>query len=101
MSCETVSALTASPKIIVLKPGERDYRVRIRCRDQKPFRITRVECKVPGVEGRAAKSAAALTQTVEVAVQGPVRPQDGRGLITVFTDHSSQARVDLPFVVIE
>ncbi len=101
VSWETVSPLTASPKMVVMTPGEREYRVLVQSRDQKPFRITRIECNVPGVEGRAANNAPALTQTAEVGGQGAVRPKDGRGIITFFTDHPSQARVDLPFVVIE
>ncbi|MGO9471240.1 MAG: hypothetical protein ACLQVF_44690 [Isosphaeraceae bacterium] len=101
VSWEAASPLTASPKMVVMKPGERDYRVVIQSRDQKPFRVTRIECKVPGVHGRAADTTAALTQMVEVGGQGAVRPQDRRGTIAVFTDHPSQARVDLPFVVID
>jgi len=101
VSWQAVSPIAASPKMIVMKPGERDYRVLIRSRDQKLFRVIRIECNVPGVHGRAANNTAALTQMVKVDGQGALRPQDGRGLITVFTDHPSQARVDLPFVVIE
>ena len=101
VSWEAVLPITASPKLIVMKPGERDYHVLIQSRDRKPFRITRIECKVPGVQGRAANHTAARTQMVEVDGQGALRPQDGRGTIAVFTDHPSQARVDLPFVVID
>ncbi len=101
VSWAAVSPLMASPKIIVMKPGERDYRVLIQSRDQKPFRITRIECMVPGVQARAANNGAAPTQKVEVEGEDTSRPQNERGIITVFTDHPLQARVDLPFVIIE
>jgi len=98
---EVVSPITASPKMIVMKPGEREYRILVRSGDQTAFRITRIECKVPGVLGRATNSAASLAQTVEVKSEGVSRLQSGRGLITVFTDHPGQEKVDLPFVVID
>jgi hypothetical protein len=98
VSWEVVSPITASPKMIVMRPGERDRRVIIHSRDRRPFRITRIECKAPGIQVRAG-NAAALTQTVEV--EGVPRPESGQGVVTVFTDHPAQGRVELPFVVIE
>ena len=47
-----------------MRPGQRDYRVVIQSRDQRPFRVKRIECEVSGIQGRAADSAAALTQSV-------------------------------------
>jgi len=101
VSWETVTPITAFPKMIVLKPGERDYRVLIQSRDQKLFRITRIECNVPGIKGRAANDGAGVTQTVAVERPGALQPQSVRGLITVFTDHPAQGKVDLPFVVVD
>jgi hypothetical protein len=101
VSWETVSPITASPKMLVMKPDERDYRVLIQSRDRKLFRITGIKCNVAGVQGRAAQVTAALTQTVEAEVQGIVRPRNGRGLITVFTDHPAQGKVDVPFAVVD
>jgi hypothetical protein len=95
---EVVSPITASPKMIVMRPGERDRRVIIHSRDRRPFRITRIECKAPGIQVRAG-NAAALTQTIEV--EGVPRSESGQGVVTVFTDHPAQGRVELPFVVIE
>jgi hypothetical protein len=98
---ESVSPITASPRMIVMKPGKHDYRVVIQSRDEKLFRIMRIECKVRGVQGRARNETAALTQMVDVDGQVAPRPDHGRGIITVFTDHPSQVRLDVPFVVIE
>ena len=101
VSWDAVSPIAASPKMIVMKPGERDYRVLIQLRDQKSFRVMRVECRVPGVHGRAVGTAAGASQMVEVESQAALRPRGGRGHITVFTDHPGQRKVDLPFVVID
>jgi hypothetical protein len=101
VSWEVALPITASPKLTVIRPGQRDYRVLIRSRDQKPFRIARVECGVPGIRGRASNTAAALAQTVEVVSEGAPPSEGWRGIITVFTDHPTQGKVDLPFVVVE
>ncbi len=101
VSWEVVSPIGVSPKLVVIQPGKQDYRVLIESRDQKLFRVTGVECKVRGVQGRARDAAAAFTHTVEIENRGVAPPEGGRGVITVFTDHPFQAKVDLPFVVIE
>jgi hypothetical protein len=98
---EAVSPITAAPKMIVIKRGERAARVLVQSRDQKSFRITGIECKAAYIRGRAASTTAALMQTVEVESAGVSRPETGRGVIAVFTDHPAQARVDLPFVVLD
>jgi hypothetical protein len=95
-----VSAITASPKLVVFKSGQRTSRVLIHAGDQKPFRVKRVECQTPGVQGRVANPAAAVTQVIDIE-GAPARPEGGRGVFTVFTDHPSQEQVDLPFVVID
>jgi hypothetical protein len=101
VSWEAVSPIMASPKMIVIKPGERDYRVLVRSRDQKSFRIMRIECTEVGIRGRAANTVAALIQTVEVVSEGTPRPEGARGVITVFTDHPAQGKVDVPFIVLD
>ncbi len=63
---ETISPVTASPKMIVMRSDKHDYRVLIQSRDNRMFRITSIECKVAGVRGRAANVASALAQTIEV-----------------------------------
>lgn len=99
VSWEVLSPLTASPKVIVLKPGRNGYRVVIDSRNRKPFRVTRVECKDSGLTGRAANTAPALAQTLEV--NGAPRAEFKRGSLTVFTDHPAQGRLDVPFVVLD
>jgi hypothetical protein len=98
---EVASPISASPKLIVIKPGQRDYRIFIQSHDQNLFRITRIECKMPDIQGRAADTRSALSQVVEVKTEGVPTPRIGRGMITVFTDHPAQGKVDLPFVVID
>ncbi|MGC8644525.1 MAG: hypothetical protein ACP5XB_32070, partial [Isosphaeraceae bacterium] len=99
VSWEVISPLAASPKVIVLKPGQHGYRVVIASRDRNPFRVTRVECKDSGLTGRAANTAPALMQTLEI--NGAPRAQSKRGALTVFTDHPAQGRVDVPCVVLD
>lgn len=99
LTWEVASAITASPKLVVFKPGERTSRVLIRSGDQKAFRVKRVECQAIGVHGRAESTAAAVSQVIEI--EGSPKPGDGRGVVTVFTDHPSQEEVVLPFVVID
>ena len=99
VSWEVASPLAASPKVIVLKPGQHGYRVVLSSRDRKPFRVTRVECKGSGLTGRAASAAPALTQTLEV--NGTPRPGTKKGAVTVFTNRPAQPRLDVPFVVLD
>jgi hypothetical protein len=102
VSWELASPITASPKVIVMKPGGRQYKALVQARDQKPFLITRVECVVPSIRGRATNNAAATSQVVEIdGGRDPRPPGSGRGVISVFTDHPDQRKVELPFIVLE
>ncbi len=91
--------IAVTPKMIVLRPGQMDHRLVVESLDRKPFRITRVECGVPGVACRVLSAGAAPTQAVEV--QGASQSSDRRGAIKVFTDHPSQGTVDLPILVVD
>jgi hypothetical protein len=101
LNWESVSPITTSPAMVVIKSGERRYRILVRSRDQKLFRVTRIECKVPGIRGRAPNNSAALSQAVEIDGERTPRSESGRGVITVFTDHPAQGKVDVPFVVLD
>jgi len=96
---EVTAPITVSPKVLVIKAGQRDYQFLVQSGNQKPFRITRVDCKVPGIEARAASDAPAVTQIVKVECS----PQAGqeRGTITISTNHPALSTVDLPFVFLE
>ncbi len=96
---EIASPIVASPKVVAIRSGQREYRVVIQSRDQRAFRIKRIESGTAGLEGRALGSNAATAQTV--LFEGRPRSKDQRGAIAVFTDHPVQEKVDLPFVVIE
>ena len=68
VSWEAVAPITASPKMIVVKPDARNYRVLLQSRDQKLFSITRIECKMAGIQGRTASTAAALRRWLRSSV---------------------------------
>jgi hypothetical protein len=99
VSWEVVSPIVASPKVVVIRSGQRECRVIIRSRDQRPFRIKRVECAASGVKGRASSATAALAQTVYI--EGVLQSKDHRGSVTVLTDHPLQEKVELPLLVID
>jgi hypothetical protein len=96
---EVASALTVSPKVIVVRASERDYRLVIRSLDQRPFRIERIECSLPGMRFRALSTIAALTQKIHGEGVAPSKIQ--RGTATVFTDHPAQQRIEVPLVMID
>ena len=82
-----------------MRAGQREYRVVVQSRDRQPFRITRIECTVPGIQGRSTVSTAAMTQILQV--EGVPRAKDRRGAIRVFTDHPVQQNLDVPLVFID
>jgi hypothetical protein len=96
---EVVSPIMASPRMIVMGAGQGRYRVLVESRDRKLFRIIRVQCNLPGIKARAVDASAAVRQSVEL--EGAPRPSNGSGVVTLFTDHPAQAKVDVPFVVID
>ncbi len=101
LNWEAFAPIAASPKVTVMKPGEHEYRVVIQSRDRRLFRITRIECMLSGVTAQAANTFAACEQTVQINSERVSRLESGRGVITVFTDHPAQERVDVPLVVLE
>jgi len=98
---EVVSPITVSPKLIVMKPGKREYEAILRSGDRKPFRITRIECKEPGVEGKAANTEAADLHVVKINAEFAAHSVKAQGTITVFTNHPAQGKVDLPFLILD
>lgn len=95
---ELVNVITASPKMLVFKPGQQTHSILIRSEDRKPFRVERVECQASGIRGRAVSPAAAGTQVIEI--EGSPHAGDARGTVTVFTDHPAQRRVDVSYIVL-
>jgi hypothetical protein len=93
VSWEAVSAITASPKVMVIKPGDRRNRVVVQSRDWRSFRITPVECEAPGIRGRATSNAAAVSQAVEIEREVSPPAGSARGVVMVFTDHPAQGKV--------
>jgi hypothetical protein len=98
---EVRSPIAASTDMIVILPGKSDYQVVVQSRDQKVFRIVRIECKVSGVCGNVVNRAPDIRHTIGINSTSVSRPDGGRGVITVLTDHPAQERVDIPFVVLE
>jgi len=99
VSWEIASLLTASPKVIAMTAGQRDLRIVIRSRDQRPFRIKRIECTLAGIKVRVLSATAGLLQNLQA--EGIPPTKDRRGAITVFTDHPVQEKVEVPFLVID
>lgn len=97
---DVVSTIQASPRRVVFRSGPNSVRILIRAGDQRPFRVERVECQVPGIQGWAVDTSAAVAQVIEIQGESP-RPEDRDAVVTVHTDHPSQARVDLPIVVLD
>jgi len=96
---EVLPAITVSPRVLVLRADRPPPRVVLNSRGQA-FTISRIECVSPGLRGRAEGSGPARTHVVRF--EGvPVSPKNGRGTVSLFTDHPAQGRVELPFVVIE
>jgi len=96
---EVVSPIAISPKIIVIMPGKRDYQTLVQSRDHKAFRITKIECRTPGLKAHAASDTPASTQIVNVECSPEAVKE--RGSITVSVDHPDLGSVDLPFVVLD
>lgn len=98
---EVVDPIRATPRMAVFRPGQGPVRVLINAVDRRPFRVLRVECGDRGLHGRAKSPDAATTHMVELegAPTGPL--VDGRGVVTVVTDHPAQTNVGLNFVVVD
>lgn len=101
LNWEVVPPITSSPKMIVLRAGNNHFRLVVQSRDNSLFRITRVEISVPRISGCRDDGAAALTHSVVLEGTDVRREGDGRGFVTVFTDHPLQSKVELPLVVLE
>ncbi len=99
VSWTIVAPIAVAPEMIVLKSGGRDHRVTLKSRDQQAFRVTRIECDAPEVHGRAASGEPALTQVVEV--EGDPKPGTARGVVSVFTDHPTLSKIEVPFIVLD
>jgi hypothetical protein len=99
VSWEVVAPIVASPKVIVLSPGKREYHFVIRSRDKTSFRVTRIECGDPGLKPGAANPTSAVTQTVEL--EGVPEKGSRQGVVTVYTDHPAQGKIEVPFLLID
>ena len=95
---EVVAPITASPQVVVIKPPGQEARILLKSHDGRPFKVLRVECDVPAIEGRAARAAGAVSHVITVR-QGPGSVKE-KGRLTVLTDHPAQSRVELPLVVL-
>jgi hypothetical protein len=67
--------------------------------DQRAFRVTRVDCETPGVRGLASGDEPALTQVLDV--KGDPQPGAKRGAVSVFTDHPTMSKIEIPFVALD
>lgn len=98
---EVISPITAEPKMVVLRPDKGEYRFLLRSRDQRPFRITRIDSTLPELKSQGQPEAAALTQIVHVEDGRGGAGGDRRGTLTIFTDHPAQGKIEVPIVGFE
>ena len=94
-----VSPLLASPETIVLQAATRNPRMIISSQDKTPFRVTRIECDAIDLQCRAASAEAAASHIVELHRAPNLKA--GRYLMSVFTDHPAQEKVDAPILVLD
>jgi hypothetical protein len=100
LNWEVVSPISASPKIIALKPQQRSYRVVIRSHDLRPFRVLRIQCELSGIHFRTKGDAPAFIHVFEVECE-IFTGKDATSVVSIFTDHPGQQRLDLPLVMID
>jgi hypothetical protein len=96
---EVVAPLRVSPEMIVVKPDQREFRLVLASRDERPFRITRIECASPEIRARASRTDASPSQGVRI--EGVPKGDHARGVVSIFTDHPDEDRVDVPYVLID
>ncbi|APW61417.1 DUF1573 domain-containing protein [Paludisphaera borealis] len=96
---KVVPPITVAPEMIILKSGAHDYRVVLKSQDQQAFRVTRVDCETLGVRGLASGDESALTQVLEV--KGDPKPGAKRGVVSIFTDHPTMSKIEIPFVALD
>jgi hypothetical protein len=96
---EVLSPITISPKVVVITRNKRNYSALIQSHDDRSFRITRIESSVASVRVWAVNTTAALTQMIEL--EGVPQSHEARPVVTIFTDHPAQEKVELPILVID
>ena len=101
LTWELAAPIRASPRTVVMKPHGGRFRVVIHSRDLNRFRVRRVECGVAGIRGTAEGSEALLTHEVRLECDGSARMESAREVVTVFTDHPAQPRVELPVILLK
>jgi len=96
---EVVAPLRVSPGMIVVKPDQREFRLVLASRDERSFRITKIECASPEIRAQATSTNASPSQGVRI--EGVPRGAHSRGVVSIFTDHPDEDRVDVPYVLID
>ena len=91
--------MTATPKVVVVRNGEKKYRILLQSQDRSLFRITRIESQRQGVEVKAREQKPARVQTVDI--DAVAAKSTDKGSLTVFTDHPTQPTIVIPFMVLD
>lgn len=94
-----VAPIVCSPEILVLKPGQTNYRLVLSSNDKMPFRILRVESRDLRLQAKPTTTVSATTQVVEVECGS--LPKHPRGSISVFTDHEKSNELKVACLVLE
>jgi hypothetical protein len=78
-----VPPVTTRPKVLAVTPGvAKDYLLIAHSHDQEKFRVTRVECGIPGIRGEIPEGEPATSQTVRIRGENVDRQGNTRGAIT-------------------
>ncbi len=99
MSWEVIAPIAVTPKLLALVPGKLEHRLTLTSADGRPFRITRVETDVPGLEVNRPDAIAAV-QAVAIRDARDDGASTERGTVTLHTDHPARPRVVVSVVII-
>ena len=99
LTWKVVPAITASPKLIAIKAGKEHYRVVLNARDQRAFRVLRVESDASCIQADVDDASTATTHVVQFDCES--LPDRGRGIVSIVTDHASLSRIEIPYLVID
>ncbi len=101
LNWEVVPPITASPKLLVIRPGTRAYPFILQSRDGKAFRVAPLASNDAGLTLQIPSAEALLTQKVTVDVTATPKSAAVPKVLTLETDHPAMAKVEIPVVVIE
>ncbi len=91
--------ITATPKVLVVRPGKTDYKILLRATGEDPFRVTNIEAPEI-VATLPTDETAHTTQSISFHIETPPTGA-GKSEVAILTDHPNQPRVTIPIVSLE